>query len=189
MILAPEYGGDGKTIGRCAQFEVPVASFPAHYAPSICSSFPARHVAGEVSRRRLRQSHGSWNRAPAPMAGYNILFQPFAKGSRRAFEVFADGFKGKEPLMSPADAVARPNGIGARPRRIALHHRERQGQHLARVLPRLGCGPDQYGQRHHQFGGRRAQPTALIAATPGSQRRAAGPPQGNANPGRHQSGR
>ena len=47
--------------------------------------------------------HGSWNRAPAPMAGYNILFQPFAKGKPSGkFEVFADGFKGKEPLMSPA---------------------------------------------------------------------------------------
>jgi Glucose/sorbosone dehydrogenases len=33
MILAPEYGGDGKEVGRCAQFEAPVANFPAHYAP------------------------------------------------------------------------------------------------------------------------------------------------------------
>ena len=40
-------------------------------------------------------SHGSWNRAPLPMAGYNILFQPVVKGKNAgAHEVFADGFKG-----------------------------------------------------------------------------------------------
>jgi glucose/arabinose dehydrogenase len=39
---------------------------------------------------------GSWNRAPAPMADYNILYQPFAKGRPSGpFEVFADGFKGR----------------------------------------------------------------------------------------------
>jgi glucose/arabinose dehydrogenase len=61
-------------------------------------------------------SHGSWNRAPAPMAGYNVMFQAFAKGKPEGKpEVVIDGFKGKEPLMSPADAVARPNGIAQGP--------------------------------------------------------------------------
>ncbi len=61
-------------------------------------------------------SHGSWNRAPAPMAGYNVLFQPFVNGKPSgAFEVFADGFKGKDPLMNSADAVARPNGTAQGP--------------------------------------------------------------------------
>ena len=56
-------------------------------------------------------SHGSWNRAPLPMAGYNILFQPVAKGKNAGpNEVFADGFKGMEPLKSPDLAAARPNG-------------------------------------------------------------------------------
>jgi glucose/arabinose dehydrogenase len=116
MILAPEYGGDGKTIGRCAQFEAPVATFPAHYAPVDLmfytgSMLPARYRGGAFVT-----AHGSWNRAPAPMAGYNVLFQPFAKGKPSgAFEVFADGFKGKEPLMTPAEAVARPNGTAVGP--------------------------------------------------------------------------
>jgi hypothetical protein len=61
-------------------------------------------------------SHGSWNRAPAPMAGYNILFQPFVNGKASGkFEVFADGFKGREPLMDPTDAAARPNGTAQGP--------------------------------------------------------------------------
>src|SRR3989441_7751515 len=33
MILAPEYGGDGKRIGRCAQFGDPIAAVPAHSPP------------------------------------------------------------------------------------------------------------------------------------------------------------
>jgi glucose/arabinose dehydrogenase len=45
------------------------------------------------------------------MAGYNINFQPVVKGKNAGpHEVFADGFKGKEPLMSPGEAAARPNG-------------------------------------------------------------------------------
>jgi glucose/arabinose dehydrogenase len=116
MILAPEYGGDGKTVGRCAQFEVPVAAFPAHYAPVDLmfytgAMFPP-HYRGGV----FMTSHGSWNRAPEPMAGYNVLFVPFANGKPSGkYEVFADGFKGKDPLMSPADAAARPNGTAVGP--------------------------------------------------------------------------
>src|SRR5262249_18175446 len=29
LLLNPEYGGDGKAVGRCSQFELPVASYPA----------------------------------------------------------------------------------------------------------------------------------------------------------------
>jgi glucose/arabinose dehydrogenase len=116
MILAPEYGGDGKAIGRCAQFEMPISSFPAHYAPVDLTFYDAalfpQHYRGGV----FMTSHGSWNRAPEPMAGYNVLFVPFTGGKPSGkFEVFADGFKGKEPLMSPADAAARPNGTAVGP--------------------------------------------------------------------------
>jgi glucose/arabinose dehydrogenase len=116
MILAPEYGGDGKTVGRCAQYEVPIAAYPAHYAPVDLmfytgSMFPA-HYRGGV----FMTSHGSWNRAPEPMAGYNVTFIPFANGKPSGkVEVFADGFKGKEPLMSPSDALARPDGTAQAP--------------------------------------------------------------------------
>ena len=50
------------------------------------------------------------------MAGYNVLYQPFAKGKPAGkYEVFADGFAGKTPLMSPNEATARPNGIALGP--------------------------------------------------------------------------
>lgn len=116
MILAPEYGGDGKTVGRCSQFKDIFAEFPAHYAPVDLmfythTQFPAKYRGGA-----FMTSHGSWNRAPFPMAGYNIVFQPVAKGKNAgANEVFADGFKGMEPLKSPDLAAARPNGTNVGP--------------------------------------------------------------------------
>jgi glucose/arabinose dehydrogenase len=116
MILAPEYGGDGKAIGRCAQFEAPVAAFPAHYAPVDLMFYTGTMLPARYRGGAFMVSHGSWNRAPAPMAGYNVMFQAFAKEKPEGKpEVVIDGFKGKEPLMSPADAVARPNGIAQGP--------------------------------------------------------------------------
>ena len=111
MILAPEYGGDGKTIGRCSQFKAPFANFPAHYAPVDLMFYTHTHFPAKYRGGAFMTSHGSWNRAPFPMAGYNILFQPVVKGKNTGpHEVFADGFKGMEPLKSPGEAVARPNG-------------------------------------------------------------------------------
>jgi glucose/arabinose dehydrogenase len=116
MVLAPEYGGDGKTIGRCAQFQKPVATYPAHFAPVglmfyTGTQFPAKYRGGAFI-----SFHGSWNRAPAPQDGYNITYQPFAAGKPSGkFEVFADGFKGSVPFTNPNDAPARPDGTGQGP--------------------------------------------------------------------------
>jgi glucose/arabinose dehydrogenase len=111
MILAPEYGGDGKTVGRCSQFKDIFAEFPAHYAPVDLMFYTHTHFPAKYRGGAFMTSHGSWNRAPFPMAGYNILFQPVVKGKNAGpHEVFADGFKGMEPLKSPGEALARPNG-------------------------------------------------------------------------------
>jgi len=60
--------------------------------------------------------HGSWNRAPMPQDGYNVTFQAFSKGKPSGdFEVFASGFAGKTPLMNPADAIARADGVAQAP--------------------------------------------------------------------------
>ena len=100
-MLAPEYGGDGgKTIGVCAQKQAPVAFFPAHWAPNDLlidnfESFPAAYRGGAFIA-----FHGSWNRAPEPQGGYNVVFQPLADGKASGdFIVFADGFAGavKDP--------------------------------------------------------------------------------------------
>jgi len=60
--------------------------------------------------------HGSWNRSPFPMDGFNVRFVPF-KGERPSGEsqVFASGFAGKDVVKGPNDAVYRPVGIAQAP--------------------------------------------------------------------------
>ena len=116
MVLAPEYGGNGTEIGRCAQFEAPIAGYLAHSAPVDLQFFTHPSLPAKYRGGAFVVMHGSWNRAPAPMQGYHILYQPFANGKPSGtYEVFADGFAGKTPLMSPSDAVSRANGIAVGP--------------------------------------------------------------------------
>jgi len=115
LVLAPEYGGDGgKTVGLCAQRSPPVAFFPAHWAPNallIVSNkrFPAAYRDGAFIA-----FHGSWNRTPAPQAGYNVVFQPLSAGkASRPYIVFADGFAGA--VKEPGRAAFRPSGLAEGP--------------------------------------------------------------------------
>ncbi len=58
--------------------------------------------------------HGSWNRAPEPQGGYNVVFQPMAKGKTAGpYEVFADGFAGSR--KEPGLAAHRPAGLAVGP--------------------------------------------------------------------------
>lgn len=107
LVLAPEYGGDGKKVGRCASKKEPVAVFPGHWAPNALlfysgSMFPDRYRSGAFIA-----FHGSWNRAPLPQAGFKVVFQPL-RGDRAdgAYEIFADGF---------ASSRARPTGLAQGP--------------------------------------------------------------------------
>ncbi len=110
LMLAPEYGGDGKTAGLCAQKQAPVAAFPAHWAPNDMliyhgSQFPAAYRDGAFIA-----FHGSWNRAPGPQGGYNVVFQPLVDGRASGpFVVFADGFAGA--IKEPGGAAHRPTGL------------------------------------------------------------------------------
>ncbi|HEY0181045.1 MAG TPA: PQQ-dependent sugar dehydrogenase [Dokdonella sp.] len=111
LVLGPEYGGDGgKKVGVCAERTPPVAFFPAHWAPNDLAivddpKFPAAYRAGAFVA-----FHGSWNRAPAPQAGYDVVFQPMANGKASgSFVVFADGFAGA--VKEPGRATYRPSGL------------------------------------------------------------------------------
>src|SRR4030095_10723803 len=58
--------------------------------------------------------HGSWNRAPFPQGGYNVVFQPLADGKPTGpYVVFADGFAGAN--KDPGQAAHRPSGLAAGP--------------------------------------------------------------------------
>lgn len=115
LVLAPEYGGDGgKSVGACAGKIAPVAAHPAHWAPNDMvrydkPRFPARYRNGVFIAY-----HGSWDRAPYPQGGYNVVFQPL-NGDRAAgnCEIFADGFAGA--VKTPDGAAHRPSGLAVAP--------------------------------------------------------------------------
>jgi len=111
LVLAPEYGGDGgHAVGPCGGKHAPVAFFPAHWAPLDLAfygdtAFPAHYRGGAFIA-----FHGSWNRAPFPQQGYNVVFVPFSHGKPSGkYEIFADGFAGG--TKDPGQAAHRPAGV------------------------------------------------------------------------------
>ncbi len=114
LVLAPEYGGDGKQVGRCAEKHEPAVAFPGHWAPDgltfyTGTQFPARYRGGAFIA-----FHGSWNRAPLPQAGYRVVFVPFKAGQPvGTYETFADGFwheNGAGPQHRPVGVAVGPDG-------------------------------------------------------------------------------
>jgi glucose/arabinose dehydrogenase/cytochrome c553 len=110
LMLAPEYGGDGHTTGRCAAKKPPVAAFPAHWAPNDVLAWHAGAFPAAYDNGVFIAFHGSWNRAPAPQAGYQIVFQPLRDGRAAGPWIrFADGFAGG--FREPGRAAHRPAGL------------------------------------------------------------------------------
>jgi glucose/arabinose dehydrogenase len=113
-VLAPEYGGDGQEQGRCAEKENPIFAFPAHWAPNDLLFYTGDQFLATYREGVFVAFHGSWNRAPLPQGGYNVVFLPFNAGAPLAnFEVFADGFAGA--TVSPGEADHRPTGLAQGP--------------------------------------------------------------------------
>jgi glucose/arabinose dehydrogenase len=115
-VLAPEYGGDGKTLGRCERQAPPLLAFPAHWAPNDLLFYTGRQFPERYQGGAFVVFHGSWNRAPLPQGGYNVTFVPFKDGRPSgAYEPFADGFAGAAPPAAPAQAPHRPSGVAQGP--------------------------------------------------------------------------
>ena len=112
LLLNPEYGGDGKDVGRCSQFKNPVAAFPAHWAPVDVMFYTGNQFPKKYQGGAFIAFHGSWNRSPAAQEGYNVTFQPFSGGKPSGdFEIFANGFAGPNPNQ----AIARADGVAQAP--------------------------------------------------------------------------
>ncbi len=115
-LLNPEYGGDGKMTGRCDSAKKPLMGFPGHWAPNDLmfytgSLFPERYKNGAFIA-----FHGSWNRLENNQAGYLVAFVPMKDGQPTGpYEVFASGFAGPDPVLSPGDAAYRPCGLAQGP--------------------------------------------------------------------------
>jgi glucose/arabinose dehydrogenase len=93
LVLAPEYGGDGgKKIGPCASRVAPIAAFPAHWAPNAMALYDKQQFPAHYRHGVFIAFHGSWNRAPYPQGGYNVVFQSLAGDHASGkCEIFADG--------------------------------------------------------------------------------------------------
>jgi mono/diheme cytochrome c family protein len=87
---------------------------PGHWAPNDLliysgGTFPVAYQGGAFIA-----FHGSWNRAPEPQGGYNVVFQPLADGKAAGpYIVFADGFAGA--VKEPGQASFRPSGLAIGP--------------------------------------------------------------------------
>jgi glucose/arabinose dehydrogenase len=131
LVLAPEYGGDGKKVGECTNKRGPVAIFPAHWAPNGLVFYKGKMFPSSYQGGAFIAFHGSWNRAPEPQEGYNVVFQPMSNGkASRPYQVFADGFAG--PRKEPGLAAHRPTGLAVGPDG-ALYITDDQGGTVWRV--------------------------------------------------------
>jgi glucose/arabinose dehydrogenase len=91
-VLAPEYGGDGRKVGRCAAAKDPIIAFPGHWAPMSLAFYSGDKFGSAYRGGLFIAFHGSWNRAPLPQAGFRVVFTPFTDGKATgSYATFATG--------------------------------------------------------------------------------------------------
>lgn len=110
-ILSPEFGGDGVKEGA-PQAVDPLMGFPGHLAPNALLFYTGTQFPKRYRNGAFIAFHGSWNRNPEFQEGFYIVFVPMKNGVPTGeWEIFADGFTGKEKIMSPREAQHRPCGL------------------------------------------------------------------------------
>lgn len=117
-LIAPEYGGDGRTAAPSGIYSAPLFAFPAHGAPLDMMFYTGRQFPAKYRGGVFVAFHGgSGPHVSAGHPGYNIMFVPMdRKGTVGTPEVFADGFAGPTPDARNADsAIYRPTGIAVGP--------------------------------------------------------------------------
>ena len=112
-MVAPEYGGDNQKRAEPGLYPEPLIAFPAHWAPMQMAFYKGEQFPAKYRNGAFIAFHGSWNRAPRPQKGYNVVYIPFdPKGMPRGdYEVFASGFPGVAEFTSPEAARFRPIGL------------------------------------------------------------------------------
>jgi mono/diheme cytochrome c family protein len=82
--------------------------------------------------------HGSWDRAPYPQGGYNVVFQALAGDHASGqCEIFVDGFAGA--VTAPGQAAHRPSGVAVGPDGSLFVSDDVRGR-IYRIIYRGGSG-------------------------------------------------
>jgi len=116
LVLAPEYGGDGRKVGQCATKMAPLMAFPGHWAPNGMLFYTGNQFPSQYRGGAFVAFHGSWNRAPLPQAGFRVVFAPFKFNKPTGtFETFADGFNPAPAAGRAAPGTHRPTGLAQAP--------------------------------------------------------------------------
>jgi glucose/arabinose dehydrogenase len=116
LVLSPEYGGDGGVVGRCATRALPLADYPAHWAPLGMTFYTGAAFGDKYQGGLFIAFHGSRfdPRLQPAGPGYNVVFVNWQNGKPVGkFEVFADGFAGGN--ASPTGAAHRPVSVAEAP--------------------------------------------------------------------------
>ena len=115
----------------------PAAVFPAHWAPNAMVHYDKKQFPSRYRDGIFIAFHGSWNRAPYPQGGYNVVFQQFAGDHASGnCEIFADGFAGA--VMTPEGAAHRPSGLAVGPDG-ALYVADDVGGRIYRIVYKGGA--------------------------------------------------
>ena len=115
-MQAPEYGGNGRMEAKDSSYLKPIVSFPGHFAPNDLLFYTGNQFPERYRNGAFIAFHGSTSSAPYPQAGYFIAFVPFTNGQPSgAWEVFADGFAGRDTIYNTSDAKYRPMGLSQGP--------------------------------------------------------------------------
>ncbi|MEG9434444.1 PQQ-dependent sugar dehydrogenase [Terriglobus sp. ADX1] len=119
LLLAPEYGGDGKTAPTEGHYATPAAAFFQPRRPAVldlvfyqAKQFPALYRGGA-----FLAMHGAADvQGPSGQAGYDIVFVPFKGNKAGTPVIFADGFAGPNPADKNVKTAAyRPVGVAVGP--------------------------------------------------------------------------
>lgn len=114
-VVSPEYRGRNlkEVVERPAH---PIMGFPGHWAPNDLYFYTGDQFPDRYKNGAFIAFMGSSNRAPYPQSGFFVGFVPFRNGAPvSSWEVFADGFAGKDTMASASEAAHRPMGIAMGP--------------------------------------------------------------------------
>jgi glucose/arabinose dehydrogenase len=117
-LLAPDYGGDGKTIAD-GNYSTPAVTFqPLRAAPVDLLFYQGRQFPDQWRGGAFIALHGTNGpQLPEGRNGYTVAFLPFDRsGKPGTLKVFADGFAGPSPAdKNSGKAAYRPVGLAIAP--------------------------------------------------------------------------